>query len=406
VLVSNSGTEITDALPPYELLAASGAFNTYIVAPERRGAPLTSAQQLPFGIGRLPAGVEVLPHYGFADYARIVGRDPDLVVIPNLTGFTPQSERAILDWIRGHAGARTTILSICAGSRALAETGLLDGRAATGLHQDMPGLQQRYPAVRWQAGLRWVDDRQFITSGTLTSGIDATLHAIDRLAGRAVAERAGQAVGYQHLDRLDDPAADYEPPASPDLGLAPNAMYGWGQNDLGVALYDGISETALAALLDVSALNLARSYTVTPERAFVRSRFGMILVPRYSYADLPALDRMIVLSAPADARAVAATQQWNQQLGQPRAELLRSGAGADFAYDAVIADVARHDGAAVARSDSRNFVYPVDPAIVGGAAWTPRLILLPLGVVALALALLTLFTRRRAQCVVVSPATA
>jgi len=36
VLLSNSGTEITDALPPYELLAASGAFNTYVIAPERR----------------------------------------------------------------------------------------------------------------------------------------------------------------------------------------------------------------------------------------------------------------------------------------------------------------------------------------------------------------------------------
>src|SRR5215510_8601301 len=52
VLLSNNGTEITDALPPYELLAASGAFNTYFVAPERRVSPLMSAMQLPSGLAR------------------------------------------------------------------------------------------------------------------------------------------------------------------------------------------------------------------------------------------------------------------------------------------------------------------------------------------------------------------
>src|SRR6186997_2245586 len=56
VLLSNDRTEITDSLAPYELLAASGAFNTYFVAPERRISPIATAQYLPFGIGGLPSG--------------------------------------------------------------------------------------------------------------------------------------------------------------------------------------------------------------------------------------------------------------------------------------------------------------------------------------------------------------
>src|SRR6266542_5859202 len=44
--------------------------------------------------------------------------------------------------------------------------------------------------------------------------------------------------------------------------------------------------------LDVSALNLPHSYTMTPERRFVRSRYGMLLAPRYSYADAPPLNHM------------------------------------------------------------------------------------------------------------------
>jgi putative intracellular protease/amidase len=396
VLLSNDGTEITDTLPPYELLAVSGAFNTFLVAPERRVSPITTAQNLP-GVGQLPSGLEVLPHYGYADYDRLIGRDPDLIIIPYFTKFVAGSEQPVLEWIRAHAGSQTTILSICAGSRVLVETGLLDGHAATGLHQDLAGFQQRYPAVHWRSGVRWVDDRKVITSGTLSTGIDATLHTIERLAGRDVAERAGQALGYQHLDRLDDPTAEYRPPSAPDLGLLPNAMYSWGQTDVGVILHEGISETALAALLDTAALNLTHSYTLASERTFVRSRHGMIMAPRLSYADAPALDRVVVLSSPGDVGASRVAELWNQRRARPPAELLTAGAGADFAYDAIIADIARREGAAVARSDSINLVYPVHPASVHGPAWTVPLIVRPLAIGVLGLMLIAIGLVRRSQ---------
>ena len=86
------------------------------------------------------------------------------------------------------------------------------------------------------------------------------------------------------------------------------------------------------------------------------------------------------------------------------AEILTSGSGASFAYDAVIADIARHVGGAVARSDSVNLVYPVDPAIVSGSAWTPALIVYPLGVSLLGLALIAVLSRRRRQAPVAPPA--
>ena len=244
--------------------------------------------------------------------------------------------------------------------------------------------------------MRWVDDGQLITSGTLTAGIDATLHTIERLAGRDAAERAGQALGYEHLNRLDDPAAEYQP-LTPDLGLLPNALYGWGQTNVGVLLHDGVSETALAALLDTATLNLTHSYTLAPERTFIRSRHGMIMAPRYGYADAPRLDRVIVLSDPADSGTTSAVEQWNQRRGQPHAEILTSGVGAAFAYDTVIADIARHAGGAVARSDSVNLVYPVDPAIVSGAAWTPMLLVHALIVDLFALALIASLRRHHVQ---------
>ncbi len=394
IVISNHGTEITDSLPHYELLAKSGAFNTYFVAPERRVSPIHSANELPLGIGRVPSGLEILPHFSFADYEHIVGRAPDLIVVPFLTEFVPGSERPIVEWIRAQAGPQTIILSICAGSRVLADTGLLDGHAATGFHRDIPRLRQHYPAVRWQTAVRWVDDGQIVTSGTLTAGIDATLHMIERLAGHDVAEHAAAALDYAHLDRLDDPSADYQPPAAPDLGMVPSYMYRWGQTDMGVVLHEGVSETALAALLDTSVINLTRVYTLAPAHMFVSSRHGMIMAPRWSYAGAPALDRVIVLSSPGDAAARMTAAGWSEQRGRPGAEILASGPGAGFAYDVVIADVTRQEGGAVARSDSVNLVYPVDPALLGGSAWRPRLVAGPLLTGLLGFALVASLTRR------------
>ncbi len=378
VLLSTNGTEITDALPMYELLAASGAFTTVTVAAERRVVPLDSALELP-GIGRVPAGLGLVPHLSFVDYDRLVGRAPDLLVVPNLTHFTPETERPLLNWMQAQRRPQTTLLSICSGSRVLAAAGLLDGHAATGQHQYLDGLEQRYPAVHWQRGVRWVDDGMIITAGTLTAGIDATLHAIDRLAGRAAAVRAADAVGYTQLHRLDDPAADYAPPDAPDVGFLLHAMSGWGEDTLGVVLQEGVSETALAALLDISALNLAHAYTLSPEPGLVRSRFGLLLAPHNTFDQPRQLDRVVVLQGLTDPAAVQAQLLWAEQAGQPAAEPLISGSGAPFAYDAIIADVARHAGAAVARSDANNFAYPVEPSIVAGWPWTARVIVVPLG---------------------------
>jgi hypothetical protein len=63
VIAANSGTEGSDFLAPYAVLGTSGAFNLYAVAPERRITHL-------FPGGTLVRGVDVVPHYSFAEYDR------------------------------------------------------------------------------------------------------------------------------------------------------------------------------------------------------------------------------------------------------------------------------------------------------------------------------------------------
>jgi transcriptional regulator GlxA family with amidase domain len=60
------------------------------------------------------------------------GRAPDLIAVPfiNVSPDSP-TDASVFDWIGGHFGANTTLLGMCSGTMALADTGLLAGRTAT-----------------------------------------------------------------------------------------------------------------------------------------------------------------------------------------------------------------------------------------------------------------------------------
>jgi putative intracellular protease/amidase len=198
VLSSAHGAEITDTLPAFEILADSGAFNVYSVAPERMVLPLIS------GSNRA-TNLDFLPHFSYAEYESQIGHDPDLIVIPWMPGYTPERDAVVLDWIRNHAGPHTTVLSICIGGTILADTGLLHGHTATDNTGAMGDVMARHPDTRWVPNVRWYDDGSMVESTTLTSGIDASLHLVDRFAGRATALDVARQIGYANTQYLDDP---------------------------------------------------------------------------------------------------------------------------------------------------------------------------------------------------------
>jgi AraC family transcriptional activator FtrA len=99
VIAANSGTEGSDFLAPYAVLGTSGAFNLYAVAPERRITHL-------FPGGTLVRGVDVVPHYSFAEYDTVIGSDPDLIVIPFMPYEQAPEYQTIMKWIRSSSCRR------------------------------------------------------------------------------------------------------------------------------------------------------------------------------------------------------------------------------------------------------------------------------------------------------------
>jgi hypothetical protein len=134
---------------------------------------------------------------------------------------------------------------------------------------------------------------------------------------------------------------------------------------------------------------------VTTDGRPVRSRHGLVFVPRADLADTaPGLDRLVVPGADAARRAVADGLALPEGLAPA---YLHSRPG--FAFDAALADIARTRDVATARWVAKTLQYPTTDPRLAGPAWpwalTLRPILLFAGGVAAVLGIRFLGRRRR-----------
>ena len=190
VVLGNGVTEVGDTLAPYVVFKTAGTFNVITVA--ERKVPVA-----------LSGGLDVVPHFTFAELDARLGRDPDLIIIPNIVNV--RGNEAVRNWVRGHGAGRSMVMSVCAGAEMFAATGLIDGRRATTHWGDIGRIERSYPRVQWVRGQRYVDDGQFVSTAGILSGIDGSLHMIDRLRGRELALQVARALHYDGARFLDDP---------------------------------------------------------------------------------------------------------------------------------------------------------------------------------------------------------
>ncbi|MEU6739493.1 GlxA family transcriptional regulator [Streptosporangium sandarakinum] len=150
----------------------------------------------------------------------------DTVIVPSVPDScveegTPLPAELVTALRRAHAaGAR--IVSLCTGAFALAEAGLLDGRRATAHWMHTARLAERYPKVRVDDSVLYVDDGDVLTSAGLTAGLDLCLHLVRRDLGAHIANQlARRMVVPAHRPGGQAQFIDLSVPATDDEGLGP-----------------------------------------------------------------------------------------------------------------------------------------------------------------------------------------
>jgi transcriptional regulator GlxA family with amidase domain len=192
------------------------------------------------------------------------------VVVPGTADPMAAPPPAFLDALRGAAQRGARVASICTGAFGLAAAGLLDGRRATTHWRAADALARRYPRVRVDPDVLFVDEGAVLTSAGAAAGHDLCLHMIRRDHGAAVAlHSAREAV--MPLER-DGGQAQFiaHPPVADATSLAP--LLAWMQEHLDAELT--LADLAARAAVTVRTLNRRfREQTgTTPAQHLLRLR--------------------------------------------------------------------------------------------------------------------------------------
>ncbi|MFG3714321.1 DJ-1/PfpI family protein [Micromonospora sp. NPDC047730] len=353
VVVGTRGANVADALAPYEVLAATGAFNVYTVAPARSPVPLTG-------------GLDLLPDLSFADLdARLDGRPADVVVVP---AMPDASEPAVLAWLRGQAGRGAVTLSVCYGARVAAAAGILDGHEATSHWFHLGGLKRSHSSVSWRNGVRYVDDGAVVSTAGVLSGVDGTLRVVERFLGTDRARAAATAVGWTHYVPGSPAPLPVQRFGPGDAVAGLNLAFRWDVPRVGVLLTDGVGEVELASVFGsyTEATYAARTVAVGLTHSPVRSRHGLTFVPRESVVDRPALDRLLVPGVNAAAHSGGDVLAAAAATGLTPEYPHRDGG---FAFGAVLRDVAATTDVPTAAWRAKLLEYPAGELDLAGPSW-------------------------------------
>jgi AraC family transcriptional activator FtrA len=114
------------------------------------------------------------------------------VMIPGWQGIDVPVPAPVIDALRTAHSRGARLLSICSGAFVLAASGLLDGKRMTTHWRYAGELQRRYPAIRVDPDVLYVDEGQILTSAGSAAGLDLCLHLVRRDFGPAVANHVAR----------------------------------------------------------------------------------------------------------------------------------------------------------------------------------------------------------------------
>src|SRR5262245_23191099 len=119
-------------------------------------------------------------------------RRADTIVVPGWRGVDAPPPSALLSALRAAHRRGARIVSICSGVFVLAAAGLLDGKRATTHWRYAEALAARFPEIRVEPDVLYIDEGRVLTSAGSAAGIDLCLHIIRQDFGAEIANQVAR----------------------------------------------------------------------------------------------------------------------------------------------------------------------------------------------------------------------
>jgi transcriptional regulator GlxA family with amidase domain len=223
-----------------ELAAQAGVRGGYaikIVA--SRGGPVASCSSLDFLAEPLTA----------LDAPSI-----DTILVPGGARADDLHPPELVAWLREHAPDARRVVSVCTGAFVLAKAGLLSGRRATTHWAAAETLKARYPDIRVEPALIFIQDGNIWTSAGASAGIDLALALVQQDLGHQIAMQVARAL-VVYLKRAGG-QSQYSAPLAAQCAADPDfaELHSWVREHM----HEDLDLEALAERAGVSTRTLER----------------------------------------------------------------------------------------------------------------------------------------------------
>ncbi len=201
-ILAFNGVEALDFAGPFEVFTTASrmhrrtlAANAAAEAPDLFDVFSVSAVGAK-GIVAARAGLRLLSDHGFGD-----APPAELLIVPGGVVDQPMASPATLNWIAAQARSARITASVCTGAFLLAASGVVGaGDRVTTHWEDIADLRATFPLsnppLEVLEDVRWVDNGRVVSSAGISAGIDMSLHLVERMAGRALAERTARQMDF------------------------------------------------------------------------------------------------------------------------------------------------------------------------------------------------------------------
>lgn len=185
------GVDLLDVMGPYEMFkwakSPDFAIEVLIIGETQHGVTTRD-------------GVTFLPHTSFRRIERS-GTQLDVIWVPGgdptaLKRLMTNKRQRYLNFLIAQSREAKITASVCEGALLLAQAGLLDGYRATTHWAFIPCLKQFPQICVVPETPRFVIDRDRITGGGISSGLDEALALIEMIAGTETAQMVQQNTQY------------------------------------------------------------------------------------------------------------------------------------------------------------------------------------------------------------------
>ncbi|ACZ89816.1 helix-turn-helix domain-containing protein [Streptosporangium roseum] len=122
-----------------------------------------------------------------AEHGLGVVAEADTVIVPGVPDVSGTVSPELVATLRAAHARGARMVSICSGAFALAQAGLLDGREATTHWKYAELLRHRFPRVRVNPDVLYVDGDDVLTSAGSAAGLDLLIHLVRKDHGPGVA---------------------------------------------------------------------------------------------------------------------------------------------------------------------------------------------------------------------------